>query len=242
MGEEIYYYAPPGVTYELIATDNSEVVERIEYAVNNFLYQEYIQPISLAGENDGIYRIYYGAIDVAGNEEEKKSFEVILDSTPPETVLAAGAVSYNDGDSISVNEDVIITLSSVDPGVNPSGYQYSKYRVDNGTWQNYDGMGLDLSSYNEGIHIVDYYSADNVNNAEQIKKIYIVIDYTDPEAVVISFIPDVLCVKAGESYNLMITVSEVLIGIPVLDLRDLAGQGQAHPVTVTPGDDEYNWN
>jgi len=86
-------------------------------------------PFGLTGE--GEHLLYYRSVDNAGNAEQEKILNVILDETPPTTVITAsdplviGAVN-------TVSPNTIFTLTATD---NLAGVKGIWYRIIGGQWQ-----------------------------------------------------------------------------------------------------------
>jgi len=67
-----------------------------------------------------------------------------------------------------------VTLSASDNWVGVAG---TYYRIDGGSWQTYSGA---FAVNGEGVHTVEYYSKDRVNNQEAVKSLPVKIDWTPP--------------------------------------------------------------
>ncbi len=94
----------------------------------------------------------------------------VSDTTPPFTSISLSGSSGTKGWYIS---PVNVTLSATDG----SGLNWTKYRLDNGSWQTYT---LKVSLPTDGRHIFEYYSQDTVGNTEANKKADIWIDQAAP--------------------------------------------------------------
>jgi hypothetical protein len=71
--------------------------------------------------------------------------------------------------------DVTVTLTASDAG--PSGVDYTKYRIDSGSWKTYTAP---FTVTTDGVHRVDYYSVDKAGNRESTKFVSFKIDKTAP--------------------------------------------------------------
>ncbi len=58
-----------------------------------------------------------------------------------------------------------------------SGVDYTRYRIDVGSWHNYDGP---VSIETTGTHVFQYYSVDNVGNVEGVEAVDIKVDASAP--------------------------------------------------------------
>lgn len=88
------------------------------------------------------------------------------DITPPISNISLSGILIND----SYISDVTVTLTVTD---DISGINYTKYRINNISWNNYTVPFL-VST--RGTNTVNYYSVDDANNIEQTKSITIKID------------------------------------------------------------------
>ncbi len=91
----------------------------------------------------------------------------IIDETLPITELTVDSFIDIKGNNIYVSGDVIITLTAGDPGPIPSGIQYTKYRTNEGEWQNYENPFM-LNIDKDHIYKVEYYSVDLADNVERV--------------------------------------------------------------------------
>lgn len=123
--------------------------------------------ILITGEGTNI--IKYFSIDNAGNREEVRTARAYIDRTPPSSYLGTGDGWY--GTPVTV----IITASDA-----LSGVASISYMVDSSLpYVSYSAFaGINLST--EGIHTIEYSSADNANNAEQVKNAAVKLDFTAP--------------------------------------------------------------
>ncbi|MEW6592381.1 MAG: DUF2341 domain-containing protein [Candidatus Hadarchaeota archaeon] len=159
----------------LSAADNLSGVYTTFYQVDGNSWQVYSDSFTISG--DGVHSVDYYSVDVAGNEENKKSIEIKIDTLPPETSHELSGVVGNAG---WWRSDVTVTLSAADdnsltPDV--SGVDLTEYRVDGGEWATYQAP---ISIHEDGIHLVEYRSADVAGNRETIKSVEVRIDATPP--------------------------------------------------------------
>ncbi|KAA0010513.1 MAG: hypothetical protein FE041_05200 [Thermoplasmata archaeon] len=158
------------VTIALNATDSGCGVARILYGTNGSQEDDFVM-FNLT--QDGIYTVNYCAEDYLGNEEGIKTVIIKIDKTKASTIhsLSPSLPNGNNGWYVS---NVTITLNAND---NVSGVNVTKYKIDDGNWENYSGAFI-ISE--EGEHTIKYYSIDNAGNEEDQKEINIKIDKTKP--------------------------------------------------------------
>jgi len=166
--------------FTLTAEDNSggTGVASTIYRIYNNTYDtgwiEYLAPFYLTGLSDGEYSIDYYSIDNMGNVEPINSATVILDNTPPTTTLTIGEPKYVSC-IIYVTPDTPLTLEATDAG---AGINATNYRIYNSTydsgWIAYTGPFY-LTSLADGTYTIEYYSIDNVQNAETAQAINVTL-------------------------------------------------------------------
>lgn len=129
----------------------------------------------IAGKTNGTY--YYrvkGHNTVRGwcdfSTLERIVVTIGEDLTPP--VTTCNLAGDLEGD-IYVS-DVTVTLTAMDD----SGIEYTKYKVDNGTWTTYSAPFVESTN---GNHTVSYYSVDTVGNTEAEKTCSFTIQKEVPE-------------------------------------------------------------
>jgi len=97
-----------------------------------------------------------------------------IDITPPTTNISLSGTLGNNG---WYKTNVLATLSARD---DISGVNYTKYRINSGSWLTYT---IPFTISIEGNNTVYYYSVDKVNNVEQTKSQIIKIDKTAPGSI-----------------------------------------------------------
>jgi len=184
--EKIWITSSTAIT--LISTDSGCGVKNMEYKIDDDSYTAYLSTFCLTTLPEGEHTIYFRSTDNLNNPEQEKSVEVIVDNTPPATSVSIGSPKYAADGKIWINNYSPISLSAEDGGITPSGVKSIAYKIDNSAWQLYAGA-FDLGMFNEGEHTIYYYSADNVNNTEQLKSIKVILDITPPETAMSSSEP-----------------------------------------------------
>jgi hypothetical protein len=164
-------YVTSDTPFNLTAIDNPDGsgVALIAYKIKNATYDSgwliYTKPFYLTELSDGTYQIDYNSTDYAGNIEPSNALKIILDNTPPITTLTIGEPKYA-YDITYVTPDTPFVLEAEDAG---AGVNATNYRIYNSTydsgWMTYTGP-FNLISLADGIYTIEYYTIDNVQNAE----------------------------------------------------------------------------
>jgi hypothetical protein len=118
---------------------------------------------------DGAHVVAYWSEDQAGNAETPKTGYVDLDRTPP--VTTAGGIDHSGW----AGEAQTVTLSAGDGA--GSGVDVTYYSLDGAPQEPYTGP-FEVSG--EGPHHIDYWSVDELGNAEAPKTDHLTIDMTPP--------------------------------------------------------------
>lgn len=164
-GKNDWYICP--VVIDFFSYDNISGVKEIKYKLNGNSYSAFSRPVTLA-ENKR-YTLDYYSIDNFLNIESTHSININIDTNPPFTQLYTSKGSNNGWYKNSVN----IGLETHD---NLSGVNELYYRVNGGEYTLYSE---DLS-FNQGLYILEYFSADNAGNAEQLNRFEIKVDSSNP--------------------------------------------------------------
>jgi len=180
IGEPVYrngttIYVSSFTTFTFSANDTSGIKE-IKFRVDKGEWNTYSTGFTLSAFPEGEHTIGYYSVDNAGNAEAEKNITVILDKTPPVTTAALWGPRYQIGSTIYVSAYTALALSAID---GESGVREIKLKVDGGPWSVY-ALELNFSTLSEGPHAVGYYSVDNVDNAETVRTLAIVLDKTSP--------------------------------------------------------------
>jgi len=134
------------VTVTLEATGGDGGVDYTNYSVDGGSWTTYTAPFDVSGE--GVTTVEFFSVDMAGNEEDIKSVDVMIDTVAPST-------SYSlDG--------YTVTLAGSDAS---SGVETTHYRIDDGAWTTYSGSFTVTGS---GSHTVEFYSVDVAGNEEAV--------------------------------------------------------------------------
>jgi hypothetical protein len=141
---------------------------------NDTSWIEYSAPFYLTGLSDGEYSIDYYSIDNIGNVEPTNTATVTLDNTPPITTLTIGEPKYVSCITY-VTPDTPFILVAEDAGadVNATIYRIYNSTYDSG-WIAYIGP-FSLTTLTDGTYTIEYYSIDNVQNAEATQAINVTL-------------------------------------------------------------------
>jgi hypothetical protein len=156
------------VTVNLSATDSASGVTSMSYSIDGGGYQSYVDEFQVTKEGTTSLECY--ATDVAGRSCIHTVTSFKLDTSDPVTqaVLTGGHWGqwYNSPDHL--------VLQATDP---VSGVNWTQYRLDGGSWQQYTDAFL---LTDDGIHTIEYYSQDNAGRSEAIRNSTFYIDKTAP--------------------------------------------------------------
>jgi photosystem II stability/assembly factor-like uncharacterized protein len=126
-----------------------------------------VVPAPADGSNDGVHTITYYSVDQEGNREAARTATVRIDASAPQTTDDAGTVWSKDG--------VTVQLTASD-GDDASGVTDTQYRLDEGDWQS----GTSIAVTADGVHTLEYRSADGAGNLEQVKTATIRVERVAP--------------------------------------------------------------
>jgi hypothetical protein len=121
------------------------------------------------------------------------------DTTPPVTTVTGGGTGW-------FKNPVTLTFTATDSGSDASGVDYTMYRVDSGSFVKGQSVTIAAPSggANDGVHTVDYYSADKAGNIEATKSVTVNIDTTKPTTAALNAVN----VKRGRTATLKFRISE----------------------------------
>jgi hypothetical protein len=105
------------------------------------------------------------------------------DFTPPVTTIDIGIPKATVGPNTYVTSATPLTLTADDltPDNNPtSGIEFTKYKIDAGSWITYTGSFTLSAAMGDGPHTIYYYSQDNAGNVEPQESSTVILDNTPP--------------------------------------------------------------
>jgi len=180
--------------------DNSGTGYNTYYYIDNPPGIPYSGAFTVATE--GPHTINYYSIDNLGGVEDTKVFEIIVDNTPPTTIINPGDPRYVSGNNW-VTSATEFTISRIDGGLIPVGVNYTEYRVWNGglwtPWSTYT-TGFSLGS-SEGFSYVEFYSIDWLGNKEPINNRTYIVDNTAPITTILVGTPIYIYVDTWVTSN-----------------------------------------
>jgi predicted GH43/DUF377 family glycosyl hydrolase len=150
-----------------------------EYRVEGGNWNTYSSPLFLTTE--GIHTLEFHSYDLLANPEPVHSIQVVVDDTPPTTMVGVGEPEYQAAD-LYVTSSTGINLTSTDGGAIPVGLGRTEYRVDGGGWFIY-AHDITLSGA-DGPRTIQYRSVDLLGNIEIVRSIRVVLDNTPPTTTI----------------------------------------------------------
>jgi hypothetical protein len=160
-------YVNSTTVFTITANDNSgQGIDRIMYRIGLGAWNDYVVTGNFTIPQEGPATIEFYAVDNVGGQEQTQSISVYVDDTPPVSDL-----TYP-GEFVRPSTD--LELSASDDG---SGVAKRWYRIDGGDWIQYSIP----FSLNEGSYTLEFYSVDNLGNAEdpQPMQVEVVIESQD---------------------------------------------------------------
>ena len=167
-GPGCWYISPVEVT--LSATDDDSGVDYTKYRIDSGSWLTYMVPFTVA--SNGSHQVDFYSVDNGANVESIKHVNFEINISNPMTAYSLSP-SGPTGDNGWYLDEVNVTLSAIDP----DGIKDTYYRINGGTWLTYTASFLVID---DGIHTVEFYSVDMLDNTELTKSITIKIDGTDP--------------------------------------------------------------
>lgn len=167
-------YAPATASFSVEAEDFGCGVKDIEVSVDGKDFEAYEDPIRF--ENEGVHTIEYKACDYVGNVTPRKPYKVTIDKTPPGTECKIVPKPIKAGKDLCVLPDCKVYLYAED---NLSGIWRTLYKVDGGSYVEYDGQ---INLPDPGSHIIAFKSQDNVGTWEIEKSFRLIVDGKKPES------------------------------------------------------------
>jgi len=150
--------------FKLVATDNSSGIKTTKYSIDDN-QKSYYKEISLYGIKDGKHELKYYSIDNLGNEEKKKSYEFIIDNTPPEVDIQVTGDQYQSRGRVFISSRTNIEIKAQDE---LSGVDKIIYAIDDSDEKIYkEPFPLKKST---GEHIIKYRAIDKAGNGS-VKKV-----------------------------------------------------------------------
>jgi cytochrome c len=143
-------------------------VDKIEYKVDGAAdWTAYSGPFTVSAE--GKHTVTFRATDIAGNVENAKSIDVVVDLTAPTTSHTLNP-AQPDKKSGVYKQPIQVTLSAGDGS--GSGVGLTEYRINGSAWQPYPAPFTIVA---DGQYTVEYRSVDKAGNVEAAKSLIVKI-------------------------------------------------------------------
>jgi hypothetical protein len=166
-------YASVDARFILEAPDEGAGVKNIWNAVDDSDYGIYIAP--LAFDSEGSHKITYKVEDNVGNISDEKTYEFILDKTPPELQFTQDKEEVKKGHTLYVPGSANFEISAQDA---LSGVKTVEYTMDEGDYEAYESAVS--SDMEKGMHKLSYKATDNVGNVTETKVFSFYVDLDAP--------------------------------------------------------------
>lgn len=162
-------YLSGDAVLEFSATDPFSGVQSILYSINDDEFSQYTNPIVF--NNDGEYTIRFYSIDNVGNKEDVGERLILIDSTPPVTILSYNGPHHNG----VVSSRTQFSLTATDT----YGVKETFYSLNSNPETRYS-RPITLTNLPEGEHTIKWYSVDMVGNVEVQQTLNFFVDRTPP--------------------------------------------------------------
>ncbi|MBI3553018.1 MAG: hypothetical protein HY077_10930, partial [Elusimicrobia bacterium] len=169
-------------------------------------FSRYASSFTLA---EGLHSLDARSQDNVGNQETTKTFQVRVDTTPPQTALAVGQPqALLPDNTLLVSSRTPFSLSAIDPVSNgvASGVSQTQYQINGGSFAVY-GASFTLSAP-DGSVVLSFQSRDNVGNQEILKSSMVVLDSTPPQVVLLCPGPQGFCSVVKGAFPVVGSVSD----------------------------------
>jgi hypothetical protein len=154
----------------LEASDSGSGVGRIEYNLDGRGYTTFDR--SITAGSSGTHTLAFRSVDRVGNLEEERKMQIVVDSLPPATRTVSSATSSSE------NIELVFSASDTESGVGGTFFRIVRERETPGDFQPGTETVVEANADHslDGNYTVQYYSIDNVNNAERIREYKVRID------------------------------------------------------------------
>ncbi len=154
---------------ELQGYDPSSGVNTVFYSINGSDFEPYKKPLIF--EKEGESRLAFYSIDNVGNKEDEGERIIVVDTTPPSTIMKIDGPQHNDVVA-SRSKFVLTATDSI-------GVRETMYSINDGYLSEYT-RPITISSLPEGEHTLNWYSVDMVGNVEPTNHFNFFVDRTPP--------------------------------------------------------------
>jgi len=175
------WYVSP-ITVSLAVNDDSSGVATTYYQVDDGAFQS---GNAFVVTGDGMHTIRYYSVDIACNAEKVQTAveKLQIDRTAPTTVARVEGLPSCNGWFHSSPVTVTLHASDAVTGVQTSGLDTLRYRIDDGNWQPYSSSDTVVAVYGNGAHTLQYYASDLAGNVEMAKSLSVGIDLVPPATI-----------------------------------------------------------
>jgi hypothetical protein len=142
---------------------------------------------------EGQYNLTYYSVDSPGNMEQTRSQTIIVDNSPPETLLNIFGRVYTSAGTTWVRSNTAISpiylnWTRDDEPTLAVGRNMTLYRVFNvvwGAWTDFiPGNPIDLGA-TDGLREIEWYSVDLLGNTEAVDMVTVFVDDTPPPTLIV---------------------------------------------------------
>ena len=166
---------------KLTAIDNRAGVKGIYYTLNGKDYELYDKPFYLPNKSGNIDIKFYAidnvnnkTVDDANNSVNKLSFNSYVDLVGPDLSYKYDGKTLTYNDTTYINSSTKIILKGIDT---ESGMNNITYNLDQSSEVDYTE---NLTVTGDGVHTIDYFGYDNVNNSN-LSSFSFKVDQTGPQ-------------------------------------------------------------
>lgn len=156
--------------FTLSSRDTLSGVSHSEYRIDGGDWLRY-EPFTI--QEGGRHAIEYRSNDKAGNRETARSLTVMVDTLPPLTVASVDNKPLEAGSSHFSAHPLKITLTATDKS---AGIKMTEYKLNSGPWRQYQPFSVS----NQGTHLIEYRSTDQLDTIEPTRFIKVILDSTPP--------------------------------------------------------------
>lgn len=178
-----YWNVTGEALFMILSEDDYSGVDTAWYLIDDQYFEG--PAFTMAGADDGMHIITFGARDRLGNNETANMTIVFADLHSPVTDYVFSGLTYRreDIDLMNITSDTTITLSGAD---NFTGLNYTWFTID-GIYG--EDVSFNLSGYGEGIHIITWGSVDFAGNNETGNIMTVVLDDSPPYTEITMGVP-----------------------------------------------------
>lgn len=169
------------VASDLFGNAATSGIEKVTYRFNQGEWKVYEGPFTLVHLGVGPAGIEFKAMDKAGNEEDARSFSLLIvdvnqqpgNAALPQVNINTDGPVYSDGHQTWVSSETEFSLEAEN-----DDYDRLEYQTEEGEFQTYeDGFTLDQE---EGFYVIDYFATDEFGARGERYSERVIVDNTPP--------------------------------------------------------------